>query len=103
MPALTPVLQVPSSLIPPEYLQKASAVMAKFKDGNSMKDKFDIISDAVDTMAGTGASDSSTNQARGAALRELESLLHEKDPERKFAGLQRVATKEGKAVWTLEG
>jgi hypothetical protein len=85
--------------IPEEYLAKAQKLTSTLKDGNSMASDHALIGASVDDATNGGPQ--VTSEARGAALRDLQGLILEHDPKKKFCGLRRISTKSGRAVWTL--
>ncbi len=58
---------------------------------------------ALDEMGSLGEGEQpKAKSVRGAGLRELKSFFTTADPDSKFAGLDRMVTKEGLAAWTLK-
>ncbi|KAF0698510.1 Aste57867_10877 [Aphanomyces stellatus] len=64
----------------------------------SSVEEFDVVQAALENaQEGNGKQ---VNDARGPALRELVRFFDEKDPKRTFAGLSRVPSETGRAIWT---
>ncbi|KAF0695710.1 Aste57867_13495 [Aphanomyces stellatus] len=98
-----------------QYLKMASSVASFFQlcGVPSISDKtFDVVDALLDAPTSSVADFDvvqdalETNQphehARGPALRELERFFGEKDPKKTFAGLTRVSTDHGQALWTRD-
>jgi hypothetical protein len=90
---------VPLPSVPKAWQEKANSAVGSLDQKSSVAE-FDVLQGTLDSDCQPNAEGKDKQAVRGAALREFERFLVEKDPDNTFCGLNRVVTADGKVCWT---